>query len=168
MPVDEPSGSKYTLSIVYCVPRYTIDRSEVNVVWLDINPRASDPLYLQIIRSVKLAVAREWLTPGEKLPSVRELATELTINHNTVAKAYQELEREHVIEVIVGRGTFISINPQPPNRVERIQEMQNAIQTWLIEAHHLGMTAEQFLDTVQQTVAEWTEAKEVEDDGKNH
>lgn len=130
-------------------------------VWLNINPRASDPIYLQIIRGIKSAVARGFLSPGEKLPSVRELATELTVNHNTVARAYQELERDRVIEVIVGRGTFVSLNPVPPNYEERVQEMRNTLKTMLVEAHHLGMTASQFLETVREVVHEWDDVEEV-------
>ena len=56
----------------------------------------------------KGAIAAGWLKPGDRLPSVRELAVSLAINHNTVAKAYQELERERVIEVVRGRGTFVA------------------------------------------------------------
>ncbi len=133
-------------------------------MWLDINPRSSDPIYLQIIRGVKSAVARGILAPGEKLSSVRELATELAVNHNTVARAYQELERDKVIEVIVGRGTFVSLNPKPPNLEERIQEMKKSVRTWLVEAHHLGMTANQFLDLVQQVVREWNSLEGVRND----
>ncbi|OFW80963.1 MAG: GntR family transcriptional regulator [Alicyclobacillus sp. RIFOXYA1_FULL_53_8] len=135
-------------------------------MWLDINPRASDPIYLQIIRGVKSAVARGLLLPGEKLSSVRELATELAVNHNTVARAYQELDRDKVIEVIVGRGTFVSLNPKPPNVEERIHELQDSIKTWLIEAHHLGLSANEFLDMVKRVVSEWNDLEEVRNDKK--
>lgn len=133
-------------------------------MWLDINPRASDPIYLQIIRGVKSAVARGLLLPGEKLSSVRELATELAVNHNTVARAYQELERDKVIEVIVGRGTFVSLNPKPSNIEERTQELKDSIKTWLIEAHHLGLSADEFLDMVKRVIFEWNDSEEVRHD----
>ncbi|QQE78294.1 GntR family transcriptional regulator [Alicyclobacillus sp. SO9] len=142
--------------------------SEVNRMWLNINPRASDPIYLQIIRGIKSAVARGLLSPGEKLASVRELATELTVNHNTVARAYQELERDRVIEVIVGRGTFVSLNPIPPNYEERVIKIQNDVKTMLVEAHHLGMTAAGFLEMVRGIVEEWNVTEEVQKDDQRN
>lgn len=130
-------------------------------MWLDINPRASEPIYLQIIRGVKSAVAKGLLQPGEKLPSVRELATELTVNHNTVARAYQELERECIIDVIVGRGTFISLNPVPPNYEQRVAELRDSLKTFLIEAHHLGFSEHEFLELVHEVVRNWRGDEEV-------
>ncbi|WAH35461.1 GntR family transcriptional regulator [Alicyclobacillus dauci] len=129
-------------------------------MWLNINPRDSEPIYLQIIRGVKTAAAKGVLQPGEKLPSVRELATELAVNHNTVAKAYQELERERVIEVIRGRGTFISLDSKPTNLDERLDEMRTSMRNWLVEAHHLGMTTKQFIDMVNEVVDDWTASRE--------
>lgn len=130
-------------------------------MWLKLNPRSSEPIYLQIIHGVKNAVARGVLQPGEKLSSVRELATEFAVNHNTVAKAYQELEREKVIEVIRGRGTFITLHPVPANHDERLAEMQSALAKWLVEAHHLGMSEKDFVDLVHDVVERWKDGREV-------
>lgn len=134
----------------------------VKPMWLNINPRLTDPIYIQITRGVKSAVAKGVLQPGDKLPSVRELATELAVNHNTVVKAYQELETDKVIEVIRGRGTFISLNPNPSNRDERMDEMRKSMRTWLIESIHLGMSTDEFTDLVQEIVHEWNDGKEGE------
>ncbi len=57
-------------------------------MWLHVDPRSSVPVYLQVVNEVKTAVAKGMLSPGDRLPSVRELATEMTIDHNTIAKAY--------------------------------------------------------------------------------
>ncbi|CEO88169.1 GntR family transcriptional regulator [Syntrophaceticus schinkii] len=78
-------------------------------MWFDIDQRSSTPIYQQLVEGVKQAVARGILIQGEKLPSVRELAARITINPNTIAKAYQELEREGVIETLRGRGTFVAV-----------------------------------------------------------
>jgi GntR family transcriptional regulator len=72
-----------------------------------VDPRTGVPLYLQLIEQVKRAVALGSLAPGEQLPTVKSLALSLTINPNTVARAYRDLERDGVIETSPGRGSFV-------------------------------------------------------------
>jgi GntR family transcriptional regulator len=72
-----------------------------------IDPRSGVPLYIQLVDQVKRAVALGTLSPGEQLPTVKALALDLTINANTVARAYRELERDRVIETSPGRGSFV-------------------------------------------------------------
>src|ERR1700694_1130144 len=67
-------------------------------------------MYLQLIEQVKRWVARGALAPGEQLPTVKQLALDLTINPNTVARAYHLLERDGVIETSPGRGSFVRSN----------------------------------------------------------
>src|SRR5947207_7506874 len=74
---------------------------------LNINPGDPMPLYVQLERSVKFAIATGKLRIGEQLPTVRQLAVELKINANTVARVYAELERTGVVETRRGVGTFI-------------------------------------------------------------
>ncbi|WP_214760483.1 GntR family transcriptional regulator [Exiguobacterium sp. s129] len=73
-----------------------------------IDMKSSEPLYEQIVSQTKELVIRGILRPGDKVMSVRELATDLVINPNTVSKAYQELERLGLLEMRRGRGTFVS------------------------------------------------------------
>ncbi|MDQ0188663.1 GntR family transcriptional regulator [Alicyclobacillus cycloheptanicus] len=124
-------------------------------MWLQVNPRSPVPVYQQVVDGVKAAVAKGLLQPGERLPSVRELATEMTINHNTIAKAYQELERERVIEVVRGRGTFIALQPSVPNREERMLSMREEMRRLLVEAHHLHLSSDDVLQMFVQVVEEW-------------
>jgi GntR family transcriptional regulator len=112
-------------------------------------------MYQQVVEGVKEAVARGGLKPGDKLPAVRELAMELTINHNTVAKAYQELEREGVIEVIRGRGTFIAQSPVAPDPTAKLRELKEAMVKWIVEAHHLRMSDEELLELFHSVLLEW-------------
>ncbi|HHW99476.1 MAG TPA: GntR family transcriptional regulator, partial [Firmicutes bacterium] len=70
--------------------------------------RSPIPIYVQLQNQVKQAIAGGVLAPGEQLPSVRELAGRLAVNPNTIARAYQELEREGLIETLRGRGTFVT------------------------------------------------------------
>ncbi|MBT9260101.1 MAG: GntR family transcriptional regulator [Clostridiales bacterium] len=75
------------------------------------------PIYEQVIRQVKRLIVRGLLKPGDRLPSVRELASQILANPNTVAKAYQELERQGVIVTAVGRGAFVAETPSPPEGI---------------------------------------------------
>ncbi|MBV8724205.1 MAG: GntR family transcriptional regulator [Candidatus Eremiobacteraeota bacterium] len=74
---------------------------------LTVDPRSGVPIYLQIIEQVKRSVALGVLQAGEQLPTVKQLSIDLTVNPNTVARAYRELEREQVIETTPGRGSFV-------------------------------------------------------------
>src|SRR5213593_1712132 len=74
---------------------------------LRMNPASGVPLYLQLIEQVKHAIETGAMRAGEQLPSVRQMAEELLINPNTVARAYRELEHEGVIELKHGSGAFI-------------------------------------------------------------
>jgi len=77
---------------------------------LTIDSRSGVPIYLQIIEQVKRSVALGVLAPGEQLPTVKQLALDLTVNPNTVARAYRDLERAEVIETAPGRGSFVRGN----------------------------------------------------------
>lgn len=72
-----------------------------------VDPRSGVPIYLQLIEQVKRSVALGVLAPGEQLPTVKQLAVDLTVNPNTVARAYRDLERDAVIETAPGRGSFV-------------------------------------------------------------
>lgn len=80
---------------------------------ITIDVDASVPLFTQLIEQVKQAVLDGKLTPGDALPSIRQLAGDLDVNHKTVAKAYRLLERDHVIQTKGYRGTFV--HPQAKN-----------------------------------------------------
>ncbi len=96
------------------------------------------PLFAQIVHQVRQAVAVGALKAGEQLPTVRELAAELVLNPNTVAKAYQELERDGVLVTRRGAGTFVAeancvLAPQ-----ERERLLAGKVDECLTEAVHLG------------------------------
>ncbi len=66
------------------------------------------PIYIQIMNDIKKQITAQTLTSGDKLPSVRELAESIQVNPNTIARAYQELERAGITETRRGMGTFIA------------------------------------------------------------
>lgn len=84
-----------------------------------LNPASGVPLYLQLIEQVKHAIETGAIRAGEQLPSVRQMAEELLINPNTVARAYRELEHEGVIELKHGSGAFIRDSIAPRQRLMR-------------------------------------------------
>lgn len=110
---------------------------------IEIDSRSQAPIYEQIIRQIKELIARGGLVQGEKLPSVRELSSMILVNPNTVSRAYQELEREGVIETLRGKGTFVSSLPKPRLEEERVKTMKEIVKNIVVEATHLGITAEE-------------------------
>ena len=89
---------------------------------LTLDPRDSTPIYAQLERGVRAAIATGRLRSGDQLPTVRQMAVELQVNANTVARVYAELERSGVIETKRGVGSFISASPSrahPPRDHER-------------------------------------------------
>ena len=104
------------------------------------------PIYLQIVEQIKRAVALGRLKPEEGLPSVRQLAVDLTINPNTVARAYLELEHQGVIYKRQGQGTFVSSQAAEASRRERQKMVGLLLEKALIEAVHSGLTAAEIED----------------------
>lgn len=78
---------------------------------VSIDARDATPLYAQLERGVRAAIAAQRLRPGDQLPTVRQLAVDLQINANTVARVFRDLERAGVIETRRGVGSFISASP---------------------------------------------------------
>jgi len=92
------------------------------VALISIDAQDATPIYAQLERALRAAIATGRLQPGDQLPTVRQLAVELRINANTVARVYAELERAAVIETRRGVGSFISATPaeaRPPREHER-------------------------------------------------
>jgi GntR family transcriptional regulator len=107
-------------------------------MFMRIEPASSQPLFEQITFGVKGAVASGALPVGARLPSVRELARELTINPNTVAKAYAELEAQGVIVRRQGSGCFVAERASALSERERRRRLSELIDRLVVEAYHLG------------------------------
>ena len=106
---------------------------------LRIDARISTPIYEQVIIGIKELILKGVLKSGDKLPSVRELSTLLTINPNTVSKAYIELEKQNIVEVIKGRGTFISKDYGKNISREKLNKLIIDFKRLIIEANYLGL-----------------------------
>lgn len=105
----------------------------------NIDTRSSTPIYEQIINGVKESIVKGILQPGDKLPSVRELASMLTTNPNTVSKAYVELERLKIIETLRGRGTFVAIDYKPKLEEDKMAKLKEDLKKILLDAHYMGI-----------------------------
>ncbi|MEO7201728.1 MAG: GntR family transcriptional regulator [Candidatus Tumulicola sp.] len=123
---------------------------------LTVDPGSGVPIYLQIIEQVKRSVALGVLQSGEQLPTVKQLALDLTINPNTVARAYRDLERDQVIETAPGRGSFVRQNGVEANvRAAATDVARGAVDGALREAKSLGLTRADVRATVDLALDRW-------------
>jgi GntR family transcriptional regulator len=107
---------------------------------IQLDPRSGEPIYNQIVGQIKHLVAAKKLKPDDQLPTVRQLAVELRVNPNTVARAYTQLAEEGVISTQQGRGTYV-LDHSPPDQARARREKLNAlIAAFLSEAARLGYT----------------------------
>ena len=107
---------------------------------LAVDPKDPTPLYAQLERAIRVAIATGNMKAGDQLPTVRQLAVELRINANTVARVYLALERDGVVETKRGVGTFISDNRAQIFEPHRERRLQSVLDRFLTEAAALGYT----------------------------
>ncbi len=98
-------------------------------------------VYDQIVRQVKFAVADGAISTGDLVPSVRELARELAINPNTVARAYRQLQDDGVLQAVRGTGLAVSSGARKACQSERTRLIRARLRDVLVEAHHGGLDA---------------------------
>ena len=111
------------------------------------------PIYEQIVRQVKFAVAGGLLAPGELVPSVRELARELTINPNTVARAYRELQAEGILETVRGTGLEIAAGAARLCADERLKLVRARLKDVFREARQSRLDAKQIRVLVERELS---------------
>jgi GntR family transcriptional regulator len=108
------------------------------------------PFYRQVIDQVKAAIATETLSPGDRLPTVRQLAVDLSINPNTVSRAYTELELTGLVETQMGSGTFVGSRQVKPNDVEQRRMLNQLCQEFLSRVSTHGFTLDDVLQNLEQ------------------
>jgi len=121
---------------------------------VNLDPNDGRPLYLQIMDEVRRAIVVGTLRAEDPLPSVRELAAELVVNPRTVSQAYQELEREGVVYVRRGQGTFVSPTVRRGGGERRRGLAREVAKRALLEARRNGLDAEELVMAIQKLVAE--------------
>ena len=114
---------------------------------VSIDPRDKTPIYAQLERGLRAAMATSRLRPGDQLPTVRQLAVELSINANTVARVYADLERTGAIETRRGVGSFVTATAEtarPPK--EHSKRLRAFVTRVLSEAATEGFSADDLID----------------------
>jgi GntR family transcriptional regulator len=118
---------------------------------LKLDFRSGLPIYTQIVEQIRHMLASGVLKPGDQLPTVRQLATDLRVNFNTIARAYRMLDEAGLISTQQGRGTYIWETPTPEaSQKLRLQGLNELTQRYLAEASALGFS----LDEVRQNFEE--------------
>ncbi len=108
------------------------------------------PFYRQIIDQVKSAIATGSLDAGDRLPTVRQLSVDLSVNPNTVSRAYTELELTGLVETQMGSGTFVGRQKVEQDDVERRRLLEQLCQEMLSRASTHGFTLEDLLKNLEQ------------------
>ncbi|HKN26264.1 MAG TPA: GntR family transcriptional regulator [Candidatus Acidoferrum sp.] len=121
---------------------------------LHVSPATGVPLYLQIESQLKHAIAAGALKQGDTLPSVRKLAADLRINPNTVARAYQNLERDGVIRTVPGGGTFVADNVPGLLKSEKLKRLKPFALQLAVEGTQLRLSRDEILKQVHVALDE--------------
>jgi GntR family transcriptional regulator len=98
------------------------------------------PIYRQIIDQIKYQVATGFLREGDRVPSVRQLASDLAVNQNTVLKVYSELCRENVLKVERGDGTYVAAGRRTISAAERKRTVASVLREAVVQAAHLDVS----------------------------
>lgn len=115
----------------------------------DLDFRSRKPIYEQLVEKFKELIIHEVLKKDEQLPSVRSLAQELTVNPNTIQKAYRELERQGYIFSVKGKGNFVNALSDQINH-EELEKVKQQLKKKMSEAFYLGMSKEEMVALMKE------------------
>lgn len=116
----------------------------------EVDPRSPTPIYAQLDRAIRAAIATGALEQGAQLPTVRQLAVDLAVNANTVARVYAQLERDGILETRRGVGTFVRDVPTPQaTRAHRERDLRDLIRRFVGDAALLGFTLPELIDQLR-------------------
>ncbi|NWF65433.1 MAG: GntR family transcriptional regulator [Chloroflexi bacterium] len=123
------------------------------------------PIYTQIVNQIQSQLVNGILKPGDQLPTVRSLASDLRVNFNTVARAYRILDEARIISTQQGRGTFITEIP-PPEVTEKLRKesLAELADRFVGEALRLGFSEREVSQMVKDSLKLWKEAKNVKEE----
>lgn len=127
-------------------------------MFVQVNAAGGVPVYDQIARQVTFAVANGALAPGDLAPSVRELAKELAVNPNTVARAYRELQRQEVVETAPGIGLVIRSGARRVCQTLRRNLLRERVQTVLRETLDAGLDADEVRSLVEAELSKLSQS----------
>ncbi len=136
-------------------------------MFVELDFRSHVPIYVQIVERIKHLVATEALKPGDQLPTVRQLAADLRVNFNTIARAYRILDEAGVISTQQGRGTYV-LEPLPPERATQLRQaaLDALVRSFLVEADRLGFEPEEVASEVEALIDRWRQEGVPPEDGE--
>ena len=128
-------------------------------MWLELDFRSHVPIYLQIIERIEYQVASAELRPGDQLPTVRQLAADLRVNFNTVARAYRLLDEAGLISTQQGRGTYV-LGKIPAERVEGLHHaaVEALVRSFLADAARQGFGPDDVEEASRRMIKRWRAA----------
>jgi GntR family transcriptional regulator len=125
---------------------------------LHIEVESKVPIYIQVEEQIRSLIAAGQLRPGDQLPTIRELAADLRVNYNTIARIYLDLDRDGVISTQRGRGTFVAGMPDEEQMTHMRQgKLQAIVRSALDEARILGYAPREIAGTFEEELARWRE-----------
>lgn len=111
------------------------------------------PIYMQIVEIIKARIVTGTLERGEKLPSVRDMATELKVNPNTIQRSYGELEREHIVFTQRGMGTFVTEDESVLKSLKATMAREKMI-SFMVDMEQLGYTRDELPGILEEMIVE--------------
>ena len=117
---------------------------------ISISTADGTPYYTQIVNQVRYLITTGRLEPGEQLPPVRKLAEQLTLNPNTVARAYRELEVANLVVSKRGAGVFVADGVSPLSKLEKKKIVHQRMDELLLCARQLGVDLESLIKLLRQ------------------
>jgi len=131
-------------------------------VQFELDFRSGQPIYLQIADQIRQKVANGELKPGDQLPTVRQMATDLRVNFNTVARAYRMLDEAGLISTQHGRGTYIWEAP-PAEVAERLRQetLESLTRRFFHSAQRQGYTPDEVQAALEEQMAAWRQGDDI-------
>ena len=128
---------------------------------LEIDFRSGIPIYLQVVERIKERLAAGLLKPGDQLPTVRSLASDLRVNFNTIARAYRIMDEAGIISTQQGRGTYILETPSPEVIGSiRVNALEDLTRRYMEDAQRLGVSPEELNEFWNKHITKWKEDRQ--------
>ena len=131
------------------------------VMFIRIEPSSGVPVYRQIIDQIRYQIARGALRPGDRLPSVRELARQLPANQNTILKAYDLLARDGLLSRRQGDGTFVEEATPALKKSERVRKVSEILAHAAAQAVHFDMAGDELHQLLDRQIERLTRGDHV-------
>jgi GntR family transcriptional regulator len=131
-------------------------------LWIQITSGSDEPIYVQIVEQISEAIAKGHLSPGDKLPAVRKLASELVINPNTVARAYTILEQSSLVTTKTGSGTFVADPKLRAKDASDVNILTDRMDSIISRSLNLGLETEDIIAMLKSRLLKFAKSKKSE------